>query len=633
MLIQTITRFILSASLVYGGFVMTTAQIIADSSLLGTPSKTTLDLTAQTLESFLAELVPNQLEAHHIPGASIAVVKNGELLFAKGYGYANLENKIPVAADTTLFRTGSVAKLFTWTAVMQFVEQGKLDLDADVNIYLETFQIPDTYPEPITLRHLLTHTAGFEDDLFGVLARNPEDLEPLEEFVSKHIPARVYPPGTVTAYSNYGVTLAGYIVEKIASVPFENYIAKNIFQPLGMTRTTFVQSLPTDLATNSAKGYTFTKNGFQESSFEYYQITPAGSAGATVTDMARFMLAYLQGSELEGKRILEPSTINTMLTRHFSNDERLSGFGFGFYEMPFAGYRVWGHKGETNFFRTLLVLLPEKNLGIYVAYNAAGGGAASNALVAAVLEHFFPKVIDTPSVASSSNLRHLTGLYVPTRAPQTTLQKLTQLFMPIYQPISVKNTETGVLELTLPSNPTAPSRWLEVEENVFRRDDGKDTLVVKNNNLFLDSVAPKGFVHLNWLQQIFHQVWLPLVCLVVLIVATVVARVVLRSQPNAYGFWLTLATTVLALVFIVGMVVFLLTGVENLAYGDMPLLITIILVIPLLLISLTLGEAVFTILPQAGGTALMRSSTAVVTFTLLALLAWLNYWNLLGWRF
>jgi CubicO group peptidase (beta-lactamase class C family) len=630
---HSIILFAITTLLLLGVTVMSTAQVLADSSVAQASLNTNTDLTATDLETFLDQFISNQLEANHIPGAAVAVVKDGKLLLAKGYGYTDLENKNSVIADKTLFRTGSVAKLFTWTAVMQLVEQGKLDLGADVNTYLETFQIPETYPQPITLRHLLTHTAGFEDDLFGILAREPSDLEPLGDFVAKHIPARVYPPGTVTAYSNYGVTLAGYIVEQTAGVAFADYFDDQIFQPLGMTRTTFNQPLPSDLVTSVAKGYSFTKTGFRPSEFEYYQIAPAGSASATVTDMARFMLAFLQAGELKGTRILEPSTVNAMLTRQFSNDERLSGFGLGFYEMPLGGYRVWGHKGETDFFRTLLVLLPEKNLGIYVAYNAAGGGAAGNALVAGVLEHFFPKPNTLPSVAASENLRHLTGLYVPTRSPQTTLQKLTQLFMPLYQPISVKNPEPGVLELTLPSNPTAPSRWLKVEPNVFQREDGKDTLVIKNNYLFLDSVAPKGFVHLNWFQQLFHQLWFPLACLAVLIVATVFARVVLHLQPNAYGFWLTLTSTVLALVFIVGMVVFLLTGIGNLAYGTISLLMTVILAIPLLLIPLTLGEACFTLLPQVGGTAAMRSTTALVALSTLAFLIWLNYWNLLGWHF
>jgi CubicO group peptidase (beta-lactamase class C family) len=616
-----------------GGTAMSNAQVVADSSATQTPLNTSEDFTANDLETFLDQFIPNQLESNHIPGAAIAVVKDGQLLFTKGYGYADLENDTLVVADKTLFRTGSVAKLFTWTAVMQLVEQGKLELDADVNRYLGTFQLPATYPQSITLRHLLTHTAGFEDDLFGVLAREPNDLKPLDEFVAKHIPARVYPPGTVTAYSNYGVTLAGYIVEKTASVPFEDYVNTKIFQPLNMTRTTFSQTFSPDLATDSAKGYTFTKAGFQESEFEYYQIAPAGSASATVTDMSRFMLTFLQGGELDGNRILDTSTINTMLTRQFSNDERLSGFGLGFYEMPLGGYRVWGHKGETDFFRTLLVLLPEKNFGIYVAYNAAGGGSAGNALVSGVLEHFFSKLSTTPTVTTSGDLEHLTGLYVPTRAPQTTLQKLSQLFMPLYRPISVMNPEPGVLELSLPSNPKAPSRWLATGSDIFQRADGKDTLVIKDGKLFLDSVAPKGYQHLGWLQQLFFQLWFPLVCLVVLVAATVFVRIVLPSQANAYGYWLTLTLTILALIFVVGLVVFLLTGMRELAYGNISLLITLVLAIPLLLIPLTLGEAVFTLLPQAGGTVLMRSGTALVTLATFALLAWLNYWNLLGWRF
>lgn len=612
---------------------MSVAQVVADSSAPQSTEITNTDLTAKDFEPFLDELVPNQLESNHIPGAAVAVVKDGRLLLAKGYGYADLEQQTLVIADKTLFRTGSVAKLFTWMAVMQLFEQGKLDLDADINTYLETFQIPETYPEPITLRHLLTHAAGFEDNLFGVLARQPEDLEPLGDFVSKHIPARVYPPGMVTAYSNYGVTLAGYIVEKTVGIPFEEYVAEKIFGPLGMTGTTFVQTLPTDLATNSAKGYTFAKTGFQESRFEYYQIAPAGSASATVTDMSRFMLSFLQRGELDGQRILEGSSIDAMLTRQFGNDERLSGFGLGFYEMPFSVYRVWGHKGETDFFRTLLALLPEKNLCIYVAFNAAGGSVAGNALVAGVLEHFFPKPIAAPTVTTSENLRHLTGLYVPTRAPQTTLQKIGQLFMPLYRPIVVKSPESGVLELTLPSTPNTPSRWLAVGSDIFQREDGKDMLVMKDGKLFLDSVAPKGYQHLNWFQQLLFHPWFPLACLIILGVATVLARVTLRSQGNAYSYWLSLATTIVALIFLVGLVVFLLTGIANLAYGVVSPVILVVLVVGLLLIPLTLGEVALALVPRWGGGALPRFASALAAFAGIALLTWLYYWNLLGFRY
>src|SRR5829696_7036836 len=155
------------------------------------------------LEAFLDKLLGKEMEKHHIAGAAVSVVKDGELFFAKGYGDADVENHIPVDPERTNFRIGSIAKLFTWTAVMQLAEQGKLDLDADINTYLD-FRIPDTYPQPITLKDLMTHTAGFEDLYYERLAKDPNDLLPPREWLISHMPARVRPPGKVAAYSNYG---------------------------------------------------------------------------------------------------------------------------------------------------------------------------------------------------------------------------------------------------------------------------------------------------------------------------------------------------------------------------------------------------------------------------------------------
>jgi CubicO group peptidase (beta-lactamase class C family) len=209
-------------------------------------------LTAQDLEAFLDGIVPLQLERDDIAGATIAVVKDGKLLFAKGYGYADYKNKKPVSADETLFRPGSSGKLFTWTAVMQLVEQGKLDLDRDVNTYLD-FKIPDAFGQAITLKNLLTHTPGFEEqikDLFSVGSESPN----LGAYLKTHIPKRIYPPGTVPAYSNYGAALAGYIVERVSGHPFNEYIEENIFKPLGMTHSTIVQPLPATLSPYMSTG-------------------------------------------------------------------------------------------------------------------------------------------------------------------------------------------------------------------------------------------------------------------------------------------------------------------------------------------------------------------------------------------
>jgi len=263
------------------------------------------------LEAFLDDLLARQLAERHIPGASLAVVKDGQLFFAKGYGYANLEQRTPLVADQTLVRVGSIAKPFTWTAVLQLVEQGKLDLNADVNTYLADFKIPATYPAPITLAHLLTHTAGFEDRGLGLTVFRPDDLEPPGTYLADAMPARVFPPGTVTAYSNYGATLAGYIVERVSHQPFEQYVQQHILEPLDMRHSTFAQQLPSDLAAHLAVSYAYDEM-YHAKPFEYFQIAPAGGLSATATDIAQFMIAQLQNGRLGAARIIQAATVTHM---------------------------------------------------------------------------------------------------------------------------------------------------------------------------------------------------------------------------------------------------------------------------------------------------------------------------------
>ena len=206
--------------------------------------------------------VGGELEAYEVAGLTVAVVKDGQLFFAKGYGWADVERQVPVEADKTLFRPGSVSKLFTWTAVMQLVEQGKLDLDADVNTYLTQFKIPATYQAPITLRHVLTHTVGLEDGGIGYLmARSPQQIVPLARSLAEHIPARVRPVGTSgeglsSSYSNWATSLAGLIVANVSGVSFEDYVEANILRPLGMDSSTFKEPLPEALEKRMSVGYT-----------------------------------------------------------------------------------------------------------------------------------------------------------------------------------------------------------------------------------------------------------------------------------------------------------------------------------------------------------------------------------------
>src|SRR5438128_10677011 len=187
------------------------------------PIPATHELTAADVEAFLAGVMPLQLAREDIAGAVIMIVKDGKVLFKQGYGYADVEKKVAVSPDNTLFRPGSISKLFTWTAVMQQVEQGKLDLNRDVNEYID-FKIPAAYGKPITLRNLMTHTPGFEETAKELFVADASKMRPLDEYLCDHVPARIFPPGVTPAYSNYGTSEARHIYQR----HFESAIKQSI---------------------------------------------------------------------------------------------------------------------------------------------------------------------------------------------------------------------------------------------------------------------------------------------------------------------------------------------------------------------------------------------------------------------
>src|SRR5438270_9639785 len=304
-------------------------------------------LTRADFETFLDALIPSQLQNRNIAGAVVSVVKDGQILFQKGYGYADVEAKKPVLPEQTLFRPGSISKLFTATAVRQLVEQRKLDLDREVSEYLD-FPIPKTYPEPITLRRLLTHTAGFEETIKSLFVAREADLKPLRTYLVNQMPARIFPPGKIPSYSNYGFTVAGYIVERASGEKFERYIDNHILKPLRMNNSTFDQPLPPQLAPQMSRGYLNASKKPRD--FEFVEAAPAGALSTTASDMTRFMLAFLQNGSVDGVAILKPETVRQMETRQFELHPMLNGLGVTFLEYSMNGQRIIGHGGDTIYF-------------------------------------------------------------------------------------------------------------------------------------------------------------------------------------------------------------------------------------------------------------------------------------------
>jgi CubicO group peptidase (beta-lactamase class C family) len=482
---KVLTRFTHSIALV----ALALALCLTTSPARATPdlSVTPVRLAAQTegltdpkeLEAFLAPLLAELMEAKGIPGGAIAVVKDGQLFFAQGYGYADLERRIPATADGTVFRAGSIAKVFTWTAVMQLVEQGKLDLKADVNTYLTHFQIPATFPQPITLAHLMTHTAGFEDQIVNATLYAPaEGYRPLPDFLADKMPARIFPPGQIVAYSNYGTALAGEIVAEVSGEPFEQYIATHILQPLEMNHSTFLQPLPSELAPAAAVGYAIDEEGLPHPGpFEFILVRPAGALSVTATDMAHFMIAHLQDGRYGDGRILQAASAQDMRRQYYAFHPRLPGMTRGFAEAYRNDIHLVFHMGTTDRSSSLLALLPNQNLGIFLTFNSYITAGTRQMLLNALLDHYYP-VSPPPAVRPpadfSQRAASFSGSYLSTQRAETNWGKLAAF---LFAKVSVSANPDGTLIVdAFSDNKGVPKRWVEVAPLVFQEVGGQSHL-------------------------------------------------------------------------------------------------------------------------------------------------------------
>jgi CubicO group peptidase (beta-lactamase class C family) len=283
-----------------------------------------------------------------------------------------------------------VSKLFTWVALMQQIEAGRVRMDADVNSYID-FKIPAFEGKPVTVRDLFAHTPGMSD-VGGISTADPTKAEPFETWMKNHIPRRVWAPGTEISYSNYGASLAGYIVQRVSGEPFADYTERRIFRPLGMMSTTFRETLPPAMRQRAALGYKFEGGRFVAQPVEYYGvIMPAGAASAPGADMSRFMLAMLGGGQLGGVRILQPASVRLLMSNSFANTPGLPGMAHGFMVRGLGPTRLVGHGGNTRDFHSDLVLAPEDAFGIFISMTGGEGSyGARTELTEAVTGRMFP---------------------------------------------------------------------------------------------------------------------------------------------------------------------------------------------------------------------------------------------------
>ncbi len=381
----------------------------------------TIDLAA-----FMDGIIEAYMKEHKVAGAAVAIVHQGELLFRKGYGYADIQRGIPVDPQNTLFRIGSISKLFTWLAVLQQVEKGRLDLDADINQFLNTFTIPETFEEPVTLRSLMSHSPGFEDILLHLFLREDDPIPSLEEIFTKQMPRRIMPPLQEAAYSNHGTGLAQYIVEQSSGMPFETYVEEHIFKPLGLYHTTFRQPVPGHLRTNMATGYAYCNGRFEEQGFEIVPMAGAGGASTTATDMAVFMDVLLNHARRDTISLMDSATFAIMKEPVLVHAKGMNPALHGFMDMSPNHIKIIGHGGNTFLFHSLLALFPDHRTGLFLSFSGEEAGGTYYRVLGHFVERYFPNPDPppTPITLSKDYLQGFAGRYLFNRRPHSDILKV-----------------------------------------------------------------------------------------------------------------------------------------------------------------------------------------------------------------
>lgn len=613
---------------------------------------------AQRVAEFLDPLVAQELAAAGIPGAVVTVVHGGETVYSRGFGTAVLGRDVPVDPATTLFRVASLSKLFTATAVMQLFEQGKVDLHADVNRYLTEFKLPATYPAPVTLENLLTHTAGFDDRFLGAAARTFDEMVPLGAYLSRRMPPRVLPPGTVQSYSNHGMALAGHLVEEVSGLPFADYVKKNIFAPLGMDHSDFL--LVPDGKTPLAQGYNYYLGAYHPALYDYPLTVPASTLTVTGGDMARFMIAHLRGGAYGEGRILREETVRLMHARHFAHHPALEGMAYGFEERIEHGQRMLQHTGLIWGFASLVLLMPESDTGLFISSNTDSGRLYS-VISARFLDHFLPKDAEekAPAVLPAGaveRIRKACGHYRSNRYCRSTFIKF-GVMIPRF--VAEINVSPGVREGILAVHWTGGGTWhfQEVAPNLFQGVHLASGVLSPTQRAFLRTDAAGRVLNLCINGSAYEPIGghetrgmltaalgTSLLIMISALLAWPITRRICRRRggtPLPAGIRraraCAFAACALCVLFALGFLVFLgftAMNPNSVGYGAPPLLIGV-LVLPLLALPpalLLVPCLAWLWLPGRAG-FLARLHYTAVCGAAWVFLALLHYWNLLGFQF
>ena len=618
--------------------------------------------TAAELETFIDKFFNQEMSS--IPGAVFVLVKNGQIFLSKGYRYANWEQKTPVDPDKTLFRVGSLSKLFTTTAAMQLVEQGKLDINRDTQQDLIDLEIKDTFAEPLTLAHLLTHADGF-DVAWTVGAANKCQSErpSLRNFLADNMPPRVRPPGELYVYGDAGMALAGRLVEAVSGMPFIEYVNQNILQPLDMEHSSFLQPLPAELSANLATGYASAHGGYDPTPFLCGYSVPTIGLSTTAIDMAHFMIAQLEGGLYANQQILSNATVEEMQRQqftHFPKHVKAAGSAYGFYERLQNHQRALEHGGNLYGHTSQIFLLPEHGIGFFIAFNTDDKSELRERLIKQFLDHYYPqqKQPGPPlepdlSAAAQDRSRQISGIYRFVRYPHDSIAKFWTICFGSRPDLRLEANSDGTFTL-LPRG----TRWVEVEPWLLRYRDADDMqdsnnyLSVRQNasgqvtGMALSNYVFVAYEKLNWHESVqLHKRILAGCCLIFLATCGSFLGIFVHRRSHKWFLKqskftrlsrvLTSVTAALNLLFVAG-ILWLVASVNYWEFfTGIPAFVVALLCLPIAATVLTLGMPIVALLAWKDKRWSVPSRLLYLLTTLASgvFLILLNYWNLLGFRF
>jgi len=594
------------------------------------------------VEAFVDGVVKQAMQNTHTQSGVVVVMKDGELVLSKGYGYADIDKQKPVNPKTSLFRAGSISKLFTWVAVMQLVEQGTLDLDIDVNQYLNTFKVKDSWPgRPITMRHIMTHTTGLEDALFGFLVIN--DIEkslPLAQSLKEYQPARVNPPGEHTAYNNWSTALAGLIVANISGLSFYDYIQKNIFDPLGMKKATFAEPIPKELIANLAKAYNYQGGRYVEMDFEIFKnFTPAATLSVSGEDIALFAKALLNDGANDNGRILQGETLKQMLSQGFSHDDRVTGLGLGFFKRPYGAknFNNFGHDGATTLYHSHLGMSQQESLMIFSSFSGGDSRRIRDDLQSAFYKAFYPK--ESITLIPPADFFQRSAKYAATyHSWRSNFTQLESIIRPLTA-ITITPLQDNTLLI-------GADRYVEIETNLFQQLDGTKKVAFQESS---DGVIT-GFVYdgsgmVQYYPAAFYETYdflfYFIACAMLIFIGTLLWviyqwKLIKLSCQIEKRALLSPAIVASSNILFFIMIYIVFNDYGNALVFEVPTFLKFSLIFPLLTCIATAYQIYQTFKVwqlNLGQSIIVRIHHSIVSITALLIVCFYNYWNFIGFSY